>query len=105
MTMKAFENAVRLVMVTGGSTNATIHLIAMARAAGAPPPPPPPPRPAPAAAAAAAAPASLPPSSLPMTPGSRGAQIGSPHARLGPTPGQPAPPGAPALIGAATSRG
>ena len=44
MTMKAFENAVRLVMVTGGSTNATIHLIAMARAAGAPPPPPPPPR-------------------------------------------------------------
>uniref|UniRef100_A0A7S3RTG6 dihydroxy-acid dehydratase n=1 Tax=Strombidinopsis acuminata TaxID=141414 RepID=A0A7S3RTG6_9SPIT len=34
MTMKAFENAVRLVMVTGGSTNATIHLIAMARAAG-----------------------------------------------------------------------
>jgi len=34
MTMKAFENAVRLVMVTGGSTNATIHLIAMARSAG-----------------------------------------------------------------------
>ena len=34
MTFKAFENAVRLVMVTGGSTNATIHLIAMARAAG-----------------------------------------------------------------------
>jgi dihydroxy-acid dehydratase len=34
MTMKAFENAVRLIMVTGGSTNATIHLIAMARAAG-----------------------------------------------------------------------
>ena len=34
MTMEAFENAVRLVMVTGGSTNATIHLIAMARAAG-----------------------------------------------------------------------
>ena len=32
--MKAFENAVRLVMVTGGSTNATIHLIAMARSAG-----------------------------------------------------------------------
>jgi dihydroxyacid dehydratase/phosphogluconate dehydratase len=31
---QAFENAVRLVMVTGGSTNATIHLIAMARAAG-----------------------------------------------------------------------
>ena len=34
MTMKAFENAVTMVMVTGGSTNATIHLIAMARAAG-----------------------------------------------------------------------
>ena len=34
MTKRAFENAVRLVMVTGGSTNATIHLIAMARAAG-----------------------------------------------------------------------
>ena len=34
MSAKAFENAVRLVMVTGGSTNATIHLIAMARAAG-----------------------------------------------------------------------
>merc|ERR1712205_78716 len=34
MTLKAFENAVRMVMVTGGSTNATIHLIAMARSAG-----------------------------------------------------------------------
>jgi len=34
MTMKAFENAIRIIMVTGGSTNATIHLIAMARAAG-----------------------------------------------------------------------
>lgn len=34
MTAKAFENAVRLVMVTGGSTNATLHLIAMARSAG-----------------------------------------------------------------------
>jgi len=34
MTMRAFENAVRIVMVLGGSTNATIHLIAMARAAG-----------------------------------------------------------------------
>ena len=34
LSMKAFENAVRLVMVTGGSTNATIHLIAMARSAG-----------------------------------------------------------------------
>jgi dihydroxy-acid dehydratase len=34
MTKESFENAVRIVMVTGGSTNATIHLIAMARAAG-----------------------------------------------------------------------
>ena len=34
MTKEAFENAVRLIMVTGGSTNATIHLIAMARSAG-----------------------------------------------------------------------
>ena len=34
MTYKAFENAVRLVMVTGGSTNATLHLIAMARSCG-----------------------------------------------------------------------
>jgi len=34
LTMEAFENAIRLIMVTGGSTNATIHLIAMARAAG-----------------------------------------------------------------------
>ena len=34
MTAKAFENAVRMVMVTGGSTYATIHLIAMARSAG-----------------------------------------------------------------------
>ena len=34
MTRKSFENACRLVMVTGGSTNATIHLIAMARSAG-----------------------------------------------------------------------
>ena len=34
MTMAAFENAIRLIMVTGGSTNATIHMIAMARAAG-----------------------------------------------------------------------
>ena len=34
MTMEAFENAVTMVMATGGSTNATIHLIAMARSAG-----------------------------------------------------------------------
>lgn len=32
MTKKAFENAVRIVMVLGGSTNAVLHLIAMARA-------------------------------------------------------------------------
>eukprot|EP00658_Telonema_sp_P-2_P042669 TRINITY_DN3065_c0_g1_i6.p1 TRINITY_DN3065_c0_g1~~TRINITY_DN3065_c0_g1_i6.p1 ORF type:complete len:609 (+),score=142.89 TRINITY_DN3065_c0_g1_i6:246-2072(+) len=34
MTYQAFENAVKIIMVLGGSTNATIHLIAMARAAG-----------------------------------------------------------------------
>jgi dihydroxy-acid dehydratase len=34
MTKEAFENAIRLIMVTGGSTNATIHIIAMARSAG-----------------------------------------------------------------------
>ena len=34
ITRKAMENAVAGVMATGGSTNATIHLIAMARAAG-----------------------------------------------------------------------
>ncbi len=34
MTMKAFENAITVVMALGGSTNAVIHLIAMARAAG-----------------------------------------------------------------------
>lgn len=32
MTKSAFENAIRLVMVTGGSTNAVLHLIAMSRA-------------------------------------------------------------------------
>lgn len=32
MTKAAFENAVTLVMVLGGSTNAVLHLIAMARA-------------------------------------------------------------------------
>jgi dihydroxy-acid dehydratase len=35
MTTAAFENAVTTVMATGGSTNAIIHLIAMARRAGA----------------------------------------------------------------------
>ena len=34
MTPKAFENALTIVMALGGSTNAVIHLIAMARAAG-----------------------------------------------------------------------
>jgi len=34
MTRAAFENAMVLIMVTGGSTNAVLHLIAMARAAG-----------------------------------------------------------------------
>jgi len=34
MTRKAFENALTILMVLGGSTNATMHLIAMARAAG-----------------------------------------------------------------------
>ncbi len=33
MTKKAFENAIRLVIVVGGSTNAVMHLIAMAKAA------------------------------------------------------------------------
>ena len=32
MTRKAFENAITMVMVTGGSTNAVLHLIAMSRA-------------------------------------------------------------------------
>ncbi|HEY0713563.1 MAG TPA: dihydroxy-acid dehydratase, partial [Polyangia bacterium] len=34
MTKKAFENAFRVVIVLGGSTNAVLHLTAMARAAG-----------------------------------------------------------------------
>lgn len=32
MTKRAFENAITLVIVLGGSTNAVLHLIAMARA-------------------------------------------------------------------------
>jgi dihydroxy-acid dehydratase len=36
MTRAAFENAIRVVIVLGGSTNAVLHLIAMARAAGVP---------------------------------------------------------------------
>lgn len=34
MTRKAFENAITVVMVLGGSTNAVLHLIAMAKTAG-----------------------------------------------------------------------
>lgn len=34
MTMKAFENAITVVMVLGGSTNAVLHLIAMAKSVG-----------------------------------------------------------------------
>jgi dihydroxy-acid dehydratase len=34
MTRKAFENAITVVMALGGSTNAVLHLIAMAKAAG-----------------------------------------------------------------------
>ncbi len=36
MTRKAFENAITLIMALGGSTNAVIHLIAMAKAVGVP---------------------------------------------------------------------
>jgi len=36
MTREAFENAMAVVMAVGGSTNAVLHLIAMARAAGVP---------------------------------------------------------------------
>jgi dihydroxy-acid dehydratase len=36
MTREAFENAMTLVMAVGGSTNAVLHLIAMARAVGVP---------------------------------------------------------------------
>jgi dihydroxy-acid dehydratase len=34
MTRKAFENAITVIMVLGGSTNAVLHLIAMARSVG-----------------------------------------------------------------------
>jgi len=36
MTREAFENAITLTMVLGGSTNAVLHLIAMAKAVGVP---------------------------------------------------------------------
>jgi hypothetical protein len=35
MTFQAFENAITTVMATGGSTNAVLHFLAMARTAGA----------------------------------------------------------------------
>src|SRR5690606_39635570 len=34
MTREAFENAITVIMVLGGSTNAVLHLIAMARTCG-----------------------------------------------------------------------
>ena len=34
MTRKAFENAIAVVMAVGGSTNAVLHLLAVAHAAG-----------------------------------------------------------------------
>ena len=34
MTKEAFENAITIVMVLGGSTNAVLHIIAMANAIG-----------------------------------------------------------------------
>ena len=36
MTAAAFENAIRIIMILGGSTNAVMHLIAMAKAVGVP---------------------------------------------------------------------
>lgn len=36
MTLKAFENAITVVIALGGSTNAVLHIIAMAKAAGVP---------------------------------------------------------------------
>jgi dihydroxy-acid dehydratase len=36
MTRQAFENAITVIMVLGGSTNAVLHLIAMARSVGVP---------------------------------------------------------------------
>src|SRR3954463_15750569 len=37
LTRKAFENGIAVVMAIGGSTNAVLHLLAIARAAGGPP--------------------------------------------------------------------
>jgi len=36
MTRKAFENALTLIMVLGGSTNAVLHMIAVAKSVGVP---------------------------------------------------------------------
>lgn len=36
MTRKAFENAITIIMILGGSTNAVLHLLAMAKAVGVP---------------------------------------------------------------------
>src|SRR4029077_8810027 len=36
LTRKAFENAIAVVMAVGGSTNAVLHLLAIAHAAGVP---------------------------------------------------------------------
>ena len=36
MTRKAFENAIRTIIVLGGSTNAVLHLIAMAKSVDVP---------------------------------------------------------------------
>ncbi|MEO1256978.1 MAG: dihydroxy-acid dehydratase, partial [Bacteroidota bacterium] len=36
MTREAFDNAIRLIMILGGSTNAVLHMIAMAKAANIP---------------------------------------------------------------------
>src|SRR5207253_11245151 len=36
MTRKAFENAITVIMVLGGSTNAVLHLIAMAKSVDVP---------------------------------------------------------------------
>lgn len=36
MTRKAFENAITIIMVLGGSTNAVLHFLAMAKSVGVP---------------------------------------------------------------------
>jgi dihydroxy-acid dehydratase len=34
MTRKAFENALRLIVILGGSTNAVLHFVAIAKSVG-----------------------------------------------------------------------